>query len=358
MTTQSQPSPFALIHLGSVNGVIELGKPPASVSIEILLQDQHLLIFAERGHKQEDFLNWIRPSKQWNSQQKSWVELDLSCGEINASNQENELFQQLRFDQATENPEAFFKALESNYNVPEIAANKQKKSNSPVQIRRNLFITKNFPVEPPQQAVRFATGLRRFAERHIQPTSMNFIGINASYRPFSDQPDSSGYGAYCQRYRLANLDMAAVLERPEFQSLDNTDSTDRETLYLVMAHTGGHPLLVEQLGRHLRDAGHARRRFGVSEVEEAMRRMRNTLPSACAAWLEHLRRAVKEQPNLIYPLEAYLKGETLGPFRFPPPASELELHLSGWVGLDTDGHWGISSRFHLFLASQVMSELR
>lgn len=201
-------------------------------------------------------------------------------------------------------------------------------------------------------------GLRRFAEKYGNQFPVDFRSTGTSYLPFSDQPNCSGYGAYCERYRLANYQREEILLCSGFSALQSGDPDDEKTLDQVMEHTGGQPLLVEELGRRMRGGDGKEGRFGLDEVEEAMRFMRSSPPSVCAAWQEHLQRTLDSKPELAYPLKSYLRGESLSPFRFPPPAEELELHLGGWVGLNSDGHWGIASRFHAYLASQVIDQKR
>lgn len=96
--------------------------------------------------------------------------------------------------------------------------------------------------------------------------------------------------------------------------------------------------------------------ISVELVERAAREMRMLPPAQAKQWQENLRAILTNEPELIHTMEAYVTGRTMGPARFPPPAKERSLFIAGWIGLNKEDRWGISSKFHAHLASFVLDE--
>ncbi len=53
-------------------------------------------------------------------------------------------------------------------------------------------------------------------------------------------------------------------------------------------------------------------------------------------------------------MRRYAAGETLGPARFPPPAAERALFINGWLRLNEDYRWGMTSEMHRRLAMPIL----
>lgn len=331
---------FPLVRLGLPNGLVELAADPRLVSAEELSKERHVLVFAERGHRLDEFLAWLESERK----PAEWVEMDLAENIIISKGSSGRLPKALQGDGPMPNSESMFQALRE---YPYLSVQDSG-------LDGVFLVFRNF--SPLEKGVAYATSLRRIVE-NSKNLPINFLSLARSYFPFSDDPKCSGYGAICHRYRLANFSKHSLVSQKDYENLALDEPGDDEILDRILEHTGGQPLLVKHLGQFLQSMNKTGK-YSLDEVEDAMRKLRSSPPSACNDWIEHLERILKnstESKTLWYQMKSYAKGETLAPFRFPPSVDELELHIGGWVGLNAEKHWGITSSFHAYLASQVLT---
>ncbi|MEI7867274.1 MAG: hypothetical protein WCI11_05240 [Candidatus Methylumidiphilus sp.] len=338
------PESWPLFLLAEPSGVMDLPGERQQIRADDLFKQKHVIVYAERGHRQQEFIGWLTKQLSIPS-----TELHLSTWDIDSSaDKPSVLAQSLKA--LGEHPTAhrFYAVLDKH----ESSAREANSSRE-----REALICKSFEVLETEIAIGFAVQLRRFQERHRQ-SSLHILSASSTYLPFSDKDDASGYAPLCRQYRLANYNAAELCALPGFTSLQT--GGQREVITHILQETGGQPLLVKLLGQRLQrllelEPGVA---IDIDLVEKAMRQMRNSPPGECNAWKSHLKRSLEQQLGLIQHIKSYVRGETLGKFRLPPPIEELELYTGGWLAINADGRWGMTSRFHAYLASQVLDSLK
>jgi len=334
------PESWPLFLLAEPSGVMDLPGERQQISADDLFKQKHVIVYAERGHRQQEFIGWLTKQLSIPS-----TELHLSTWDIDSSGDKPSVLAQ-SLKALGEHPTAhqFYAVLD-----------KHESSAREPSPEGEALICKNFEVLETEIAIGFAVQFRRFQERHRQ-SSLHIINTSSTYLPFSDKDDASGYAPLCRQYRLANYNAAELCGLPGFTSLQT--GGQREIITHILQETGGQPLLVKLLGQRLKLLLKPGAAIDIDSVEEAMRQMRNSPPGECNAWKSHLKRSLEQQLGLFQNVKSYVRGETLGKFRFPPPIEELELYTGGWLALNADGRWGMASRFHAYLASQVLDSLK
>ena len=334
------PESWPLFLLAEPSGVMDLPGERQQIRADDLFNQKHIIVYAERGHRQQEFIGWL--TNQLNIPR---TELNFSTWDIGSS-AESTLAQPLQ-------------ALGEHPTAHQLYAvlDKHESSAREPSTEGEALICKNFEALETDIAIGFAIQFRRFQERHRQ-SSLHILSASSTYLPFSDKDDASGYAPLCRQYRLANYNAAELCALTGFTSLQT--GGQRETITHILQETGGQPLLVKLLGQRLKrllelEPGAA---IDIDMVEKAMRQMRNSPPGECNAWKSHLKRSLEQQLGLFQNVKSYVRGETLGKFRFPPPIEELELYTGGWLALNADERWGMTSRFHAYLASQVLDSLK
>lgn len=333
---------FPLIQLAEPERRYDLPGKDVKMTANDLAGKQHMIIFGEAGHLTSEFIVW----------HLSALEDKSSLAYLLASADEEVLV-----------PRRLSKILQGANFLPDFIDKSETFSQS---INKKEFFDAISQLEKEQVnqlIIRHAQGndkftialaetLRRFSEFSPTAPSLQVLNFASSYYPFSDKPECSRYAA-CQ-YKLANLSGEHIA------SLFAEDHMPQKKKIIqhVLEHTGGQPTLVTHLLQRLKELKNGKNEFDKDSIDEAMRRIRVSPPLECAAWIEHLKSALKSNPALAHRFEAYVRGESIGPTYFPPLPDERELFVSGWVGLDQDGRWGITSQFHAHLARQVLLALK
>ena len=316
------------------SGVVDLPGERKEVTAKEISEAKHIIVYAERGHRQQDFIDWLK--KESNI---PWIELHFSTWDIDFSgNHPSEFAKSLQELGESPTAEKFYSALN------------QHESNS-----KEMLICKGFEALKLDIAIGFAIQFRRFGERHPQ-SPLHILSTSSTYLPFSDKDEASGYAPLCRQYRLANYNAQELCDLEPFKSW--LMEPHSETITHILQETGGQPLLVKLLGQRLELLLGEETSVDRNLVDEAMRQMRSSPPGECSTWKSHLKRSLEQQKGLLQNVTSYVRGETLGRFRFPPPIEEMELYTGGWLALNEHGRWGMTSRFHAYLASQVLDILK
>lgn len=175
---------------------------------------------------------------------------------------------------------------------------------------------------------------------------------------FTDSALWSGYLGLANSYRLSSFGASETRKLIEWHAkklaykLTLADAAVKELLDC----TGGQPRLVHSLlQRAIESPGD--KEVGEVEIRRLFQQMKQSPPDAVRFWQADLKKILTEQPGLIPAMRSYVTGFTLGPSRFPPPAYERPLMISGWVKLNLLDRWGIASQLHASLARPVLDEL-
>lgn len=177
----------------------------------------------------------------------------------------------------------------------------------------------------------------------------------------------SGYADLCYQYRLPflSVDDIRLLIQENFKKLIDSDSSEKEStnkdivsddaIKEIYKLTGGQLLLVQELLRRLKPDNDFK--INNKELSRLFKYLRTSPPTVVKRWQADLKAILQADKSLITSMQAYAKGFGLSKERQPPPIKELHLFLSGWLKLDNEGYWGISSRIHASLALSVLNEL-
>lgn len=123
----------------------------------------------------------------------------------------------------------------------------------------------------------------------------------------------------------------------------------------VAEATGGQPLLVELALRDMAALGES---ADLEDgAESALESLRQGPPEIVGIWQQQLEALVKTDPELALRLQRYVEGYRLvRPRGTPWPAlrADLPLYVSGWLGFDARGDWGIRSPLHRTWARAIL----
>ena len=123
--------------------------------------------------------------------------------------------------------------------------------------------------------------------------------------------------------------------------------------------TGGQPLLVDRAMEEIRQ-GRLKAPGTRADVEKAAHAIRRTPPNVVGIWQKQLTKVLSASLELRRVLQHYVEGNFATPAlaaRWPPHARERALFISGWVGLDRFGRWGIRSPLHRDWARPVLASV-
>lgn len=224
----------------------------------------------------------------------------------------------------------------------------------------NLFI-RSFGSLKFQEALAFASVLRGLGDTYSgDELGCRFFVFSSTYLPFADQADCSAYEALANSYRLSGWSEQHIQNLAESFNSDGKPQpilvSPGAVMNSILEHTGGHPLLVNNLLQRLGGLPQENRmQIEKEDVEEAMRQIRASPPPQCAYWLQRLQAILAEEPLLRDRMRGYVRGETRGPAMFPPLRDEKELYVAGWLSINRLKRWGITSRFHAHLARDVVN---
>jgi hypothetical protein len=210
------------------------------------------------------------------------------------------------------------------------------------------------------EALAMAVALRIAGENQFVRSRLRILVVSSSGESFNDLADASGFGAMCDRYRLAWLRMEEIDRlASEFQPDDSSTaaspiSLDPHCLEAVMEGTGGQPYLVQNLLRFLGEKGLFQPQPGA--MRQVLREMRAAPPPAVAHWTADLRGRLDGNRALEQSLRPFLSGVTQGETEL---SSELSsLFLGGWLRFDWQTRrWKVSSKIHRSLALEVLEQI-
>jgi hypothetical protein len=237
-----------------------------------------------------------------------------------------------------------------------------EKADALVELARQVsssfyFIVRDVGALGDKGAEALAEGFRLIRDVEECP-DLRFVVGSDSESYFTDDV-FSGVLSMAYRYRLMPLSADEIRSLCGEPAGAHPLAPDPEALRDIVRITGGQPALVQDLLGRLRSAARlaGAREVGKRDVRAVFRLQRRSPPGVTSLWKNELHKLLTERPELVDPMRRYVSGTTLGPARFPPPSHERPLMISGWVKLDQDGRWGISSELHADLARDVLDRL-
>lgn len=179
------------------------------------------------------------------------------------------------------------------------------------------------------------------------------IMVDSSDTFYQEQPEFSSYLPLCEQYRLPYLNAGEI----ECLALNGYSlELDIDAIERLLDHTGGHPLLLGDCLKRLEESSISSP--NQRQIDQVARKMRASPPQTTKLWKDELKNILTINEDLLHAMKAYVSGETLGDWRFPPPAQERPLFITGWLTLNRYGRWGITSTFHADLARVVLDGFR
>jgi hypothetical protein len=121
---------------------------------------------------------------------------------------------------------------------------------------------------------------------------------------------------------------------------------------------GGQPFLTSRLLHRMRNEIVKNDSVDVRSLEAAFRLEKRAPHSVVQSWQQDLIAILKEHPELVEPMRAYVAGTTLGLKGHPPSDSERPLFVAGWLRELRDKRWGIASELHAALARPVLDRVQ
>lgn len=336
--------------------VLVLGEPGTSFSLpgsvrvltkDDVFQQKNVIMLGERGGGVSDFLRWWRDALDERS--VPWLY-------IGGGGWKKSLMETSAAAPRGASLEELYQALDLFRTAP----NADEKADLLAQWGSKLeapfhLVIRDFSVLGEETAIAMADALRLIRDQGKCPALHLLIGSAREFY-FSDRL-FSGYGgvAYCYRFRglqapeiVGLLKKSAVLRRLEVE-------LDANALDEILDFTGGQPLLVQNLLRIVCDIV-TPGKITVRDVKKACQLARESPPNHVRFWKEDLRKVLTDEPELVKTMKGYVLRQTLGAAgdRWPPPAIERALLVSGWVKLNRLERWGIASDLHASLARSVL----
>lgn len=190
---------------------------------------------------------------------------------------------------------------------------------------------------------------------HGHCNKLRFVVADNRLSIYQPRGDASGFQRFCFTYRPAHWDTESIeVLANQLLSDQETKPIGEKTIAEILDFTGGQPLLVHDLLQRLHRLEQPE--IKPEDVIYASRQMRANPPAQTNAWSEDLHQILTDHPQLIEAMRRYAAGETLGPARFPPPAAERALFISGWLRLNEDYRWGMTSEMHRRLAMPILDQ--
>lgn len=203
--------------------------------------------------------------------------------------------------------------------------------------------------------------LRGLCERW--PGRLRVVAIGQSEALFTGSDLGSSFLALSHEYRLGWLDDGAIERRTEKKGFPSFAVGYSKKVFAgtVLAHTGGVPLLVDDLLRRINALVKDKEPLRSEKVLEAVRNQRSAPPPETWLWQQGLREILLPSPELTYRLRAYAAGQDLDMDQKVPRGIERPLFVGGWVRERRDEggrrRWGMSSTLHASQARAVLDDL-
>jgi hypothetical protein len=190
---------------------------------------------------------------------------------------------------------------------------------------------------------------------HDHCNKLRFVVADNRLSIYQPRGDASGFQRFCFTCRPAHWDTESIeVLANQLLSDQENKSIGEETIAEILDFTGGQPLLVHHLLQRLQRLEQTE--IKPEDVVYASRQMRANPPPQTNAWSEDLHQILTDHSQLIEAMRRYAAGETLGPARFPPPAAERALFINGWLRLNEDYRWGMTSEMHRRLAMPILDQ--
>lgn len=339
---------------GAKQWVIEIGSPTekiylpgsfASVDIGQLRNRNDILILSERSGGSRSLLSWWE--RQLDSEGEPWVHIDAMMWDEDI----------LRKNPGWSNKSALDALLELGKATDRLAGTVALNSLLKAHEGPLTVFLRDLP-SLNARALAVASAFRAFRELHRQ-TQLRVVLISHQEYFADSVYHQSGYLPMLWQLKTRSFEVAEIeILAQAWASRTGTNQTLLSTMpgKGVFDLTGGQPLLVQRFFATIAQAKEAWRLAPQAAMAKAAQLLRSDPPEACRSWTEELKAALKSDNRLANQLHAYVRGASLVPARFPPPAFERPLFVAGWLGLDRLGRWGIRSTLHADLARQVLNQ--
>lgn len=180
--------------------------------------------------------------------------------------------------------------------------------------------------------------------------NFNLTIFTTSDDMFVDQAVQSGYFGLCTVFRMPRIshgDLARWATSLDFKFQGDCFSR-------ILTVTGGQPVLVESLLSAIKSVESNPLNWDLTTIDLAGDLMKYDLPLQVELWVIDLRSKLKQDPGLRDRLEKYLSC-SLQSHR-GVSVVDRGLYISGWLGFNQEGDWGIVSDVHRYLIRKVLLE--
>jgi hypothetical protein len=340
----------------AVTALRDLGKEhdlpgrEALLSEEDISEHRDVLILGERSGGVRDFLHWWRSALD--NTQQPWIQVHEGEWEPNLVQVSAHHFGEGAGSSGE--PLNLLLSLGRDYSAAEKAEALLKwiKALSVEKVSLLIRVTGTELPESTSNALRIIRDGNGHSKLHV------LVGTE-SEATFTANAFWSGYLDVARCYRLRAFGDAEVRALLAWHGKRTNRSLEgsQQVLEEVLSCVGGQPLLTQDMVRRLveRCAG---REIGTNDVQAVFHKLSLSPPESARFWQAELKKILILHPELVLAMRSYVQGHTLGPVRFPPPAHERPLLVSGWVRLNHLGRWGITSKLHASLARPVLDQLQ
>ncbi len=313
------------------------------VNGEKIREEKDILVFGERSGGGRAFLEWYRRLLGVNN--NPWVLVQASDWK-----KENFAVSQVMDSSILDSIEAF-----GRVENPAEKANYLKTVAEKMSGKTIYLIIKDYMGLGRESAELGAAALRQF--RDTSPyLNLHIMIMSTAEFAFLETAFRSRYNATC--FRLPHLSTGEVRALAACGDASQPPlAMENKALDDLMLNTGGQPFLVRSFIDHFRETRKGDTPLKKSQVQKAWRRLVQSPPAVASIWQEDLENLLRVYPQLVPRMKIYAAVRTIGPAYFPPPSEERFLMIGGWTNLNAGGRWGITSRFHAYLARPVLDRL-
>lgn len=203
----------------------------------------------------------------------------------------------------------------------------------------------------PERTKKLAESMRSLRERDNKDfKNLKVIIHSSSEDAFLEHAFNSAYIDFCHTYKLPRFLSEEVKEILEGY-IENLN-LHAEAQALIMEYTGGQPSLVHLLAQEI--SAYAEPQVDPTLVQLAFDEVKSNGCHVLEEWEHMLQEHLKAHPDSRDILARYMR-ENLQKDRLPPPVKDRGLYVAGWLGLNEQGSWGITSAFHRHIAAKVLA---
>ena len=300
---------YRLISLGPPGGVTELPGEDVSLGTREVLVSRYTLVFGEPGAGSRAFVEWWCGVLDREDGPRSWVlargtPWGLEC-QRGPNPEVQDGGEKIRAAGAVSDPG------EGSRLLADWAAGLPGPC---------TLVLRDFMSLGGKRALVLATSVRRVLEEGRCP-ELRFLIISTAEGVFMDLPERSGLWPLCQRYRFASWskdEVARLAGGAGAQATGRPLVLEPPALDALWHHTGGQPLLVQDLLRRLRELRLTQTEpLTADQVEANAAQQRRFPPEKTQLWKGGLHDLLVSDPELARDFGSYVAGATLGPTRFP-----------------------------------------